>query len=99
MNREELKTMIGGCIATLPTPMDDDFNLDLARMTEVTQWWVEQGLGTGTSPLKTSAAMGEGPDLGDGRVAAPSAHRRKSRQPRHQGHMRSQAEEHPAHHR
>ena len=65
MNREELKTMIGGCIATLPTPMDDDFNLDLARTTEVTQWWVEQGLGTGTSPLKTSAAMGEGPDLGD----------------------------------
>ena len=65
MNREELKTMIGGCIATLPTPMDDDFNLDLARTTEITQWWVEQGLGTGTSPLKTSAAMGEGPDLGD----------------------------------
>ena len=65
MNREELKTMIGGCIATLPTPMDDDFNLDLARTTEVTQWWVERGLGTGTSPLKTSAAMGEGPDLGD----------------------------------
>ena len=57
--------MIGGCIVTLPTPMDDDFNIDLARTTELTKWWVEQGLGTGTSPLKTSAAMGEGPDLSD----------------------------------
>ena len=65
MNRKELKTMIGGCIVTLPTPMDDDFNIDLARTTEMTKWWVEKGLGTGTSPLKTSAAMGEGPDLSD----------------------------------
>ena len=65
MNRDELKTMIGGCIATLPTPMDDNFNIDLARTTDITHWWVEQGLGTGTSALKTSAAMGEGPDLSD----------------------------------
>ena len=65
MNREELKTMIGGTIVTIPTPMDDEFNVDLARTYELTQWWVDQGLGTGTSPLKTSAAMGEGPDLSD----------------------------------
>ena len=65
MTREELKTMLGGCITTLPTPMTEDFQLDLARTTDLTKWWVEQGLGTGTSPLKTSAAMGEGPDLSD----------------------------------
>jgi len=65
MNREELRKLISGCIATLPTPMTDDFKLDLARATDVTRWWVENGLGTGESPLKTSAAMGEGPDLSD----------------------------------
>jgi dihydrodipicolinate synthase/N-acetylneuraminate lyase len=45
--------------------MTKDFKLDLARSTDVTRWWVENGLGTGESPLKTSAAMGEGPDLSD----------------------------------
>lgn len=65
MNREELKKLIGGCIATLPTPFDKDLKLDLARATEVTKWWVANGLGTGTAALKTSAAMGEGPDMSD----------------------------------
>jgi 4-hydroxy-tetrahydrodipicolinate synthase len=45
--------------------MTDDFKLDLAKTADLTRWWVEEGIGTGTSPLKTSAAMGEGPDLGD----------------------------------
>ena len=53
MNRDELKTMIGGTIVTIPPPIDDEFNLDLARTYELTQWWVALGLGTGTSPLKT----------------------------------------------
>jgi 4-hydroxy-tetrahydrodipicolinate synthase len=34
-------------------------------MTEMTQWWMENGLGTNTTPLKVAAAMGEGPDLTD----------------------------------
>jgi 4-hydroxy-tetrahydrodipicolinate synthase len=65
MNREELKKLIGGTIVTLPTAFDDDFQLDLGRQAELTAWWVEQGLGTSISPLKATAAMGEGPDLND----------------------------------
>ena len=65
MNREELKKCIGGTIVTLPTPFDEGYKVDFGRLAELTQWWVEQGLGSGINPLKTSAAMGEGPDLGD----------------------------------
>jgi len=65
MERDELKTCIRGTIATLPTAFDGGLNLDLARMTDLTRWWVGQGLGTRESPLKVCAAMGEGPDLGD----------------------------------
>jgi len=65
MNRGEARKLISGTIVTLPTAFDDDFNLDFGRQAELTQWWVEQGLGTGINPLKSSAAMGEGPDLSD----------------------------------
>ena len=65
MNREELKKKLRGTPVTLPTPFDKDMKVDAGRLTEMTHWWVEQGLGTDTSPLKTSAAMGEGPDLND----------------------------------
>ena len=65
MTRNELKKLISGNLVTLPTAFDDDFKLDFGRMAELTHWWVEEGLGTGISPLKTSAAMGEGPDLSD----------------------------------
>ena len=65
MTRDELKKLISGTIVTLPTPMDDDFKVDMGRMAELTHWWIEQGVGSGTSPLKVAAAMGEGPDLSD----------------------------------
>ena len=65
MNRDELKKLIRGSLATLPTPFDLEFKLDLAGATELTHWWVENGLGTDVAPLKVAAAMGEGPDLGD----------------------------------
>ena len=65
MDRETLKKRIKGTPVTLPTPFDNDMKVDLPRMAEMTQWWVEQGLGTDNTALKTSAAMGEGPDLND----------------------------------
>ena len=65
MNRAESRKLIRGTIVTLPTAFDDDFKLDLATTTEMTHWWVEQGLGTETTALKVAAAMGEGPDLSD----------------------------------
>ena len=65
MDRGELRQLIQGCLVTVPTAFDDEMNVDLARMTDLTRWWMEQGLGTNTAPLKVTAAMGEGPDLGD----------------------------------
>jgi 4-hydroxy-tetrahydrodipicolinate synthase len=65
MNREECRRHIRGAIVTMPTPFDDEFRLDLGRTREMTQWWVAQGLGKQTSPLKVAAAMGEGPDMSD----------------------------------
>ncbi len=65
MNREELRQLIQGTLVTVPTAFDENMNVDLARMTDLTRWWVEQGLGTNTAPLKVTAAMGEGPNLGD----------------------------------
>ena len=65
MNREESRKLISGTIVTLPTAFDDDYRLDLGRQAELTKWWVQEGLGTGINPLKSSAAMGEGPDMSD----------------------------------
>ena len=65
MNREQLRKRIRGTLVTLPTAFDDDLNVDMGRMAEMTRWWMDQGLGTDDAPLKTSAAMGEGPDLSD----------------------------------
>ena len=65
MNREELKQLIVGPIATVPTPFDDDFEVDYGRMYELTQRWVEQGLVKGRAVIKVAAAMGEGPMLTD----------------------------------
>ena len=65
MNREELKELIQGVVATTPTPFDDDLELDLVRTDEITRWWVENGLGARGAPLKIAAAGGEGPDLTD----------------------------------
>jgi len=65
MNREELKKLITGPVATVPTPFDDEFQVDFGRMAELTRWWVANGLGTATAPIKVAAAGGEGPDLSD----------------------------------
>ena len=65
MNREQLKKKIRGTIGLCPTAFDNNFRVDYAKMADMTQWWVEQGLGTDNAPLKTSAALGEGPTLTD----------------------------------
>jgi 4-hydroxy-tetrahydrodipicolinate synthase len=65
MNREELRELMVGPIATVATPFDDDFEVDLGRMAELTKWWVESGLVKGRSVIKVAAAMGEGPMLAD----------------------------------
>ena len=65
MDRKELQNLIQGVVVTTPTPMDEDYNIDLGRTAEITRWWVDEGLGTNTAPLKVCAAGGEGPDLTD----------------------------------
>jgi 4-hydroxy-tetrahydrodipicolinate synthase len=65
MNRDHLRRLIQGPIATLPTAFDAAYALDTATMAELTEWWVQQGLRTGNAVLKVAAAMGEGPDLDD----------------------------------
>lgn len=59
MDRNTLKEMVKGTIVTTPTPFDENLKLDLSRTREITQWWVDQGLGTNISPLKVTAAGGE----------------------------------------
>ncbi len=65
MTRDELKRLIQGPIATVPTAFDDKLKLDLGVMADLTQWWVENGVVAGTTVIKVAAAMGEGPDLSD----------------------------------
>ena len=65
MNREELQKRIQGLSVAIPTPFDDDYRLDLATTTDLTKWWVENGLGGNSSPIKVAAAWGQGPDLSD----------------------------------
>lgn len=65
MTRDELQKLIVGPIATVPTPFDEDFEVDLGRMAEATEFWVESGLVAGTAVIKVAAAMGEGPMLSE----------------------------------
>lgn len=65
MNRGELRTLIQGPIATLPTAFDEQFRVDFGVMATLTEWWVENGLVAGRAPIKVAAAMGEGPDLSE----------------------------------
>ena len=62
---EEIKSLIVGPIATVPTPFDDEFEVDYGKMHELTQMWVDEGLVKGRAVLKVAAAMGEGPMLRD----------------------------------
>lgn len=65
MNRDELKQHIQGAIATVPTAMNDRYEIEYGAMADLARWWVDQGLVTGKAPIKVAAAMGEGPDLTD----------------------------------
>jgi 4-hydroxy-tetrahydrodipicolinate synthase len=65
MRRDQLRALIQGPIATVPTAFDADLELDLGVMADLTNWWLDQGLVAGTTVIKVAAAMGEGPDLDD----------------------------------
>ena len=63
MDREEIRELIVGPMATVPTPFGEGYRVDYGLMAEATERWIEGGLVTGKSVLKVAAAMGEGPQL------------------------------------
>lgn len=65
MNRDELRRLIRGIVVVTVTPFDDDFELDLGRMAEHTEFLIENGLIDGRAVLKVVSVMGEFPSLSD----------------------------------
>ena len=65
MNREDVRKNLRGSIATVPTAFDDNFRVDFARMAELTNWWIENGLVKGNCVIKVAAVGGEGDKLGE----------------------------------
>tara|TARA_B000000460_G_scaffold245076_1_gene216219 strand:+ start:509 stop:1450 length:942 start_codon:yes stop_codon:yes gene_type:complete len=63
MNRAELRQRIQGVIGVTTTPFDSDFEIDYGRMSNLTQWWVDNGLVKGKALLKIGSVMGEGPQM------------------------------------
>ena len=65
MDRQELRRLIKGLIVVTCTPFDDGYELDLGRMAEITEFFVESGLVEGRAVLKVVSIMGELPSLTD----------------------------------
>ena len=63
MTRDQIKELLVGAIATVPTPFNEDFQVNYPLMEEATENWIQAGLVTGKSVIKVAAAMGEGPQL------------------------------------
>ena len=70
MPRENLRDLIVGAAAAVATPFDDNYEVDLGKMYDLTQWWVANGLVKGNGIIKVAAAAGEGPMLDDPEWAA-----------------------------
>ena len=56
--------------AAVATPFDENYEVDLGKMHDLTQWWVASGLVKGNGIIKVAAAAGEGPMLDDPEWAA-----------------------------
>lgn len=63
MKRDQIKKLLVGAIATVPTPFNEDFHVNYSLMAEATENWIQAGLITGKSVIKVAAAMGEGSQL------------------------------------
>ena len=70
MPRENLRDLIVGAAAAVATPFDENYEVDLGKMYDLTQWWVANGLVKGNGIIKVAAAAGEGPMLDDPEWAA-----------------------------
>ena len=63
MSRDDLKNLIVGPVAPVPTPFDDNFAVDLGKMSDLVQWWIECGAVAGKCVIKIAAQAGEGEKL------------------------------------
>ena len=70
MPKENLRDLIVGAAAAVATPFDENYEVDLGKMYDLTQWWVANGLTKGNGIIKVAAAAGEGPMLDDPEWAA-----------------------------
>ena len=70
MPKENLRELIVGAAAAVATPFDENYEVDLGKMYDLTQWWVANGLIKGNGIIKVAAAAGEGPMLDDPEWAA-----------------------------
>lgn len=60
MNTEQIKELIVGPIAAVPTAFDASFRIDHGLMAAATERWIDQGLVRGRSLIKVGASIGEG---------------------------------------
>ncbi len=70
MDRNALKKLIQGPIAPVPTPFDEDYEVDFGMMADLTEWWVESGAVAGKAVIKVAAVAGEGDRLRDWELPA-----------------------------
>ncbi|MBM3935122.1 MAG: dihydrodipicolinate synthase family protein [SAR202 cluster bacterium] len=65
MNREDMRKLVVGAVATVPTPFNPNknFAVDYGVMADMTRWWLENGLVKGKGVIKVAAFLGEGPQL------------------------------------
>ena len=63
MNRNELRRLIQGPVSPVPTPFDNNFEVDHGIMADLTRWWVESGVVAGKAVIKVAAQAGEGEKL------------------------------------
>jgi 4-hydroxy-tetrahydrodipicolinate synthase len=60
MTRKQMRELIVGPIATVPTAFNDEYQIDYGLMAVATEHWIEAGLVNGRSVLKVGASIGEG---------------------------------------
>lgn len=60
MTCAQMRKLIVGPIATVPTAFDDNYQVDYGLMAAATERWTETGLVNGRSVLKVAASIGEG---------------------------------------
>ena len=65
VNREALRKLLVGPVGAVPTPFDDEYQLDLGATHAMVQRIVDAGVSNGRGVIKMGSALGEGTQLRD----------------------------------